>query len=143
MFEYTRDNTRQFFIDSWQKYQEKKPLEALEQQVCDIILIHPEYHPVLTTHQIEKDYLPEIGEANPFLHMGLHLGLREQIATNRPVGIQMIYQTLAPKTTSLHELEHKMIECLAEMLWQSQKYGTPLNDETYLSCLQQLQYTLK
>ncbi len=141
MFEYTRDNTRQFFFDSWHKYQEKKPLQPLEQQVCDIISIHPEYHPMLAKQQIEKDYLPEAGETNPFLHMGLHLGLREHIATNRPNGIQTIYQTLAPKMASLHDLEHQMIECLAEALWQSQQYGTPLNEQAYLNCLQQLQYT--
>jgi hypothetical protein len=31
---------------------------------------------------------PGEGE-NPFLHMGLHLALREQIATDRPAGITL------------------------------------------------------
>jgi hypothetical protein len=135
MFSDNRDEIRQMYFSIWEKYQQKQPLEPLEQQVLAVILEHPEYHDLLNNREkyIDKDYLPEFGETNPFLHMGLHLGIREQVQTNRPAGISEIYQTLLQDFGGDHmALEHEMMECLVEQIWQQQKNNQPPNEADYL-----------
>ena len=41
------------------------------------------------------NYSPRSGQLNPWLHMGLHLAVREQVATNRPHGITEVHAKLA------------------------------------------------
>ena len=131
-----RDSLRQFYFDSWQKFKNNVELNALEQQIVAVINDHPEYHSVLENKDValEQDFMPEMGETNPFLHMGMHLGLLEQISTNRPEGIRELYQQLRVKQ-SAHDTEHEMIDCLAEAIWTAQKNHVPPDDSAYFSCL--------
>lgn len=133
-------DTRQVFFVSWKKYRQNQPLQALEKQLVEIILAHPEYHSLLESDGLasEQAYFPELGQTNPFLHMGLHLTLREQVATNRPEGITAIYQQLLTKYTNQLAVEHIMIEPLAECLWQSQRNNTAPNESAYLHACRQL-----
>jgi hypothetical protein len=116
-------------------------LDPLQMQIVSVIEQHPEYHRLLENPEqaLGKDYLPELGETNPFLHMGMHLGIREQIDTDRPAGIRMLHQRLLEQHGDAHELEHKMMECLAEMIWQAQKTGTAPDETHYLDCLKSLE----
>ena len=68
-------DTRPFFFDTWEKHKRSKPLTPLEAQLIDVILSHPEYHALLDNPKLATDrtYFAELGETNPFLHMGLHL----------------------------------------------------------------------
>jgi len=133
-----RDKLRQFYADTWQKATSNQPLDAMETLVAEVIEMHPEYHQLLSNQQIGGEYLPEMGETNPFLHMGLHLGLKEQVSTDRPQGIQLIYKQLMLKIVDQQEVEHKMMECLAESLWQSQRTQTAPDEKAYLECLKKL-----
>ncbi len=132
---------RQFFIDSWRKHSQGQPLEPLEALIAMVIEQHPEYHPLLNDPDacLSRDYLPEMGETNPFLHMGMHIAIQEQLATGRPAGIQAIHHTLRQKLQSDHEAEHAMMDCLAEMMWQAQKNQTPPDENDYLDCLRDKQ----
>jgi hypothetical protein len=114
-------------------------MDALEQQVAAVIKEHPEYQRGLaqTDKILQRDYLPENGETNPFLHMGLHLGIREQVATNRPTGISTVYQQLVLKYGA-HDAEHRMMDCLAESMWLAQRYNTAPDEAAYLARLTQL-----
>jgi hypothetical protein len=136
MFGNDRDSMRRYYLQCWQKFQEKQPLNALEQQIANVVAEHPEYHRLLQLHEtaIQRDYLPDNGETNPFLHMGLHLGIREQVATNRPAGIIELYQQLMIKYGT-HEAEHRMMDCLAESIWLAQRQQTPPDEQAYLDCL--------
>ncbi|EIJ41368.1 protein of unknown function (DUF1841) [Beggiatoa alba B18LD] len=138
MFADQRDTTRRFFIEVWRKHQEKKPLEPLESLILDVLLMHPEYHVILHADIVDKDYLPEMGETNPFLHLGLHIAIREQLSTDRPVGIRALYQSLRAKARDVHELEHQMLECLAETLWLAQRNNTLPDEQAYLAQLKRL-----
>lgn len=131
--------TRQFFFISWAKYKQNNPLTDLEQQLVTVILEHPEYHALLNASApaLEQTYFPELGETNPFLHMGLHLAIREQIATNRPLGIQNTFKQLTKTQDSL-SAEHEMMTCLAECLWQAQRNQTMPDEVAYLHACQQL-----
>ncbi|MEE9493254.1 MAG: DUF1841 family protein [Gammaproteobacteria bacterium] len=140
MYGQDRNQIRQVYCNAWQKFSKKEPLEALEQQLVDIIRLHPEYHSLLDNPDkaMEKDYLPEAGETNPFLHMGLHMAIHEQLATDRPAGIRSAYQQLLSQYKDSHELEHKVMECLAEMIWQAQKTGGTADENRYLQCIRKL-----
>lgn len=136
MFGTDRNQLRQMYKTAWDKFQQSQPMTPLETQITEVIKEHPEYHNFIT--QLEKDFLPEMGETNPFLHMGLHLGLREQLSTNRPAGITTIYQQLTGLKGNHHDAEHEMINCLAEAMWSSQANNLPPSEEDYLKCLNKL-----
>lgn len=140
LFGQDRDQLRSYYCKAWQAHREGMPLDPLQNQIVTVIEQHPEYQPLLENpgQALDRDYLPELGETNPFLHMGMHLGLREQIDTDRPAGIKMLYRQLLAQYGEAHELEHKMMECLAEMIWQAQKNGTAPDEAHYLDCLQSL-----
>ena len=131
-----RDKLRQFYVDVWQKARSHQTLDAMETRIARVIEMHPEYHQMLTNaHHLGNEYHPEMGQTNPFLHMGLHLGLQEQVALDRPEGIQAIYQKLGHQLGDVHDTEHAMMECLAESLWLSQRDNTLPDEATYLTCL--------
>lgn len=136
----TIQETRQMFFSSWEKYQQKKPLSALEQQIVQVLLDHPEYHKIIENSNKfqEQSYYPELGQTNPFLHMGLHLAVREQVATDRPAGINLIFNNLVKKYHNLLEVEHFIMEQLAECLWLAQKNNLPPDEQLYLNTLKQL-----
>jgi hypothetical protein len=139
MYTSERDKLRQHYADIWQKARLNQPLDALEQQIAIVIEQHPEYHQMLANRQhIKNEYLPEMGETNPFLHMGMHLGIREQVATDRPAGIAHVHKVLTLKLGSVLEAEHLMMDCLAEALWNSQKNQQAPDEFAYHGCLQKL-----
>ena len=127
-------DTRQVFFLSWKKYREKKVLMPLEKQVVEVIKMHPEYHTLLETTilQTGKAYFPELGQNNPFLHMGFHLALRDQIATNRPQGITGLYQQLVKQYKDTSVVEHLLMDHFAECLWQAQRTQQMPDEAAYL-----------
>jgi hypothetical protein len=133
----TIQETRQRFFNSWEKYKQKEPLLPLEHELVQVILDHPEYHQTLENYEQfqQHTYLPELGETNPFLHMGLHLAIREQVATNRPDGINELYKKLVQKYKNSLTVEHLMMDHLAELLWQSQKNNLIPDEQSYLAQL--------
>lgn len=138
IFGQDRTELRRMYADAWRKQCEELPMSPLEAQIAAVVESHPEYHADVSSDDLQKDYTPDGGRSNPFLHMGLHLGLREQLATNRPAGITRIYDVLTTKTGDPHEAEHRMIECLAEALWQAQSRGAAPDEQEYLERLQRL-----
>ncbi|RMH38441.1 MAG: DUF1841 family protein [Gammaproteobacteria bacterium] len=137
MFGQDRAQLRQFWLQTFQKMQRNAPLSPLESQIAEVIDMHPEYHQFLSQPETaqEREFLPELGETNPFLHMGLHLGLREQLSTNRPAGLRPLFDKLCQHCGDRHAAEHIAMDCLAECLWKAQRAGTPPQDNDYLACL--------
>ncbi len=133
-----RDELRRMYHDAWRKRRSGEPLSPLDAQIADVVAEHPEYHATIEGDDTGKDFLPEAGTANPYLHMGLHLGVREQVATDRPAGIRAVFDALSRRQGDRHSAEHLMIECLAEALWEAQRDGTPPDELRYLERLRQL-----
>jgi len=107
--------------------------------IVSVIEQHPEYHSLLeNSDNLERDYHPAHGEANPFLHMSMHIALVEQISTDRPAGIRECHQKLTTSLASPHEAEHRMMDCLSEAIWQAQRNNTMPDEAAYLACLQNL-----
>lgn len=135
----TREELRRRYVEAWRRHRDGLPLEPLDAQVADVIALHPEYHPLLEAPDaLTRDFAVEAGGINPFLHMGLHLGVREQVATNRPSGIAQVHQRLARRLGSPHEAEHRMVDVLAETMWDSQRNGRPPDEAVYLDRLRRL-----
>ncbi len=135
-----RDETRKVFFSVWQKVQVGKQLEPMESIIADVINLHPEYQKVLEDEEegVLSEFKQEQGMTNPFLHMGLHIALREQLAMNKPDGIKQIYEQLSRQYPDIHQLEHNMIDCLAEALWLAQRNNTLTDEKQYLDNLKRL-----
>ena len=133
MYSSERNKLRHVIFTAWQKHLQKQLLEPLEAQIVDVVLCHPEYHEMLTDADQFQDQ--DFGDTNPFLHLSLHLALREQIATNRPAGILQVYETLCKKLNNPLAAEHSMMECLEEVLWEAQRTSVAPDENLYLEKL--------
>lgn len=138
MFNPSRDEARAFFFETWAKYGRGGALSALEQSALRVIVEHPEYHALLTDRDRnrDRDFSPESGELNPFLHLSLHLAIEEQLSIDQPRGIRARYETLVEKTGSEHDAKHGVLECLGETLWEAQRTGTAPDENAYLECIE-------
>ena len=137
MFNPSRDDVRRFFCDAWRKHGESLPLTPLETIAADWIGRHPEYHALLANPQVAlgATFPPEAGRANPFLHLGLHLSLVEQLQIDQPPGIRNAFQVLLRATGDEHEAAHRAIDALAETLWEAQRDRSPPSNDRYLDRL--------
>lgn len=135
MFTNDRHPYRQAFFTAWQKHLHHETLQPQEKEIVSVILEHPEYQSLLCNDPKKTDYDLE---ENPFLHMGLHLAVREQIQIDSPKGIQAIYRKLIEQSLDAHHAEHKMMTCLGQMIWQAQQKGEMPDQEDYLSMIYNL-----
>jgi hypothetical protein len=137
MFNPTREQVRSFFFDAWKKYRDKTPLVGLESTAVEVILAHPEYREALEQPErhADREYTPEDGQSNPFLHMSLHLAVEEQLSIDQPPGIKAEFERIARAKQDRHEALHAVLECLGETLWRAQRGAAPPDAEAYLDCL--------
>lgn len=135
-----RRGLREVYVRAWRKHLEGRPLEPLEAILVDVIGRHPEYHGLLVEEGVsDRDFHEDRGGTNPFVHLGLHVALREQLAADRPPGIRAVYAGLAARARDPHDLEHAAMECLAGVLWEAQSQGGEAPDEErLLECLRGL-----
>ena len=134
-----RGDLRRAYVDAWSKSCAGQPLEPLERLLAEVVAEHPEYHAALgSPDALAHEFPPEAGRTNPFLHLGLHVAIREQLATDRPPGLRGLYAALLPRFADVHELEHTLMERLAETLWDAQRAGTAPDDARYLARVRRL-----
>jgi hypothetical protein len=126
-----RESLRRQWRDAWQCYRNGAPLEPLQASLVAIIAAHPEY-------QACMDNDTASGADAAFLHLGLHLALREQLATDRPAGIRTVQQSLEARGVDAHAAEHRMLEVLANTLWEAQQARNAPDEQRYLRELQSL-----
>ncbi len=140
---YTQDRRglRELFFRAWQQHRAGRPAEGAGKNIVAVILRHPEYHDLLDQPEqhAERDYFPELGETNPFLHLAMHIAIDEQLAIDQPPGIRTLYAGLCRHQPDEHALQHRLMECLGETLWQAGRRGTPPDARTYLDCVGHLQ----
>jgi hypothetical protein len=138
IFGQDRQELRQMYADAWRKAQAAEVLSPLEAQIAQVIEDHPEYQSALSDEAREASFAPEVGKTNPFLHMGLHLAVRDQVAMDRPPGISNIFQQLVKKYSKTHEAEHRILDCMAETLWEAQNRNGPPDEQKYLERLRKI-----
>jgi hypothetical protein len=132
MFNPSRDQARQFIIDAWAKRRARSPATPMETLTADLVEIHPEYHNLLGAEDaLQRDWTPEQGETNPFLHLSLHMAIEEQLSIDQPPGIRAAFDQLCSRKER-HEALHHVLEALGETLFNAQRNGTPPDSDAYL-----------
>jgi hypothetical protein len=138
MFDPSQADVRRFFCAVHAKSREGQPMDALETLAGQWLQEHPEYDPDLADAEaaIAREYGASGGEANPFLHLAMHLSISEQCSIDQPRGIRQAVELLAARRSSLHDAHHEAMECLGRMLWESQRSGRPPDGDAYVECVQ-------
>ncbi|SMC17044.1 protein of unknown function [Andreprevotia lacus DSM 23236] len=136
LFNPSRDQARRFFVGTWRKFQAGQPLEDLEKLIAGVLARHPEYHGYLSEEYLDRDWPPEHGETNPFLHISMHLAIEEQLSIDQPAGVKAAYAALCLAAGDEHTAMHEMMEGLGEMIWQAQRNGHAPDPAVYLDVLQ-------
>lgn len=113
-------------------------MEAIETLASQWIEEHPEYHADFSDGEaaLEKIYDVEGGRTNAFLHLSMHLSISEQCSIDQPRGIRQAVELLAAKRDSLHDAHHEAMDCLGQMVWESQRAGRPPDGAAYIDCVQ-------
>lgn len=145
MFNPSRDQARRFLIEAWHKHLQHLPTTPLELIAADLVGLHPEYHalfgqadssPEEVDALLAREWTPEQGESNPFLHLSLHLAIEEQLSIDQPPGIRSLFEQLCRQHGERHNALHDVMECLAETIWQAQRSNGPPDTTAYLACMQ-------
>ena len=136
MFSSDRSKQRQYLKQAWEKYTSHEQLEPLELQLSKIVEQHPEYQNLIKN--LDSEYFPEQGNTNPYLHINLHLTLQDQITMDQPKGIRDIHSQLIVKIKDAHEVEHMMMEHIAEMIFNAQKNNAAFDLDGYIQALKSL-----
>ena len=140
MFGNDRESLRRHYFTVWEKAGAGQPLEPLERIIAAVIREHPDYQPLLRDAEahLHRDYTPEMGQTNPFLHMGMHIAIQEQLGSDRPEGFRGVYRQIHRRVGDVHAAEHLMMECLGEILWEAQRGGVVPDERVYLERLRRL-----
>ena len=138
MFTPSQADVRRFFCAVYAKTKANQPLEAIETIASQWLEEHPEYHPDFADSALalEKMYDVEGGKTNPFLHLSMHLSISEQCSIDQPRGIRQAVELLTAKRNSLHDAHHEAMDCLGQMVWESQRAGQPPDGAAYIDCVQ-------
>lgn len=139
MFNPSRDQARKFFIDAWRKHCAHAAQTGMEEIAAELMSQHPEYHALLESPDAtEREFSPEDGQINPFLHLSLHLAIHEQLSIDQPPGIRTAYDMcLSKHHGDRHAALHEILEALGETIWQAQRSGRALDAETYVESVRQ------
>lgn len=138
MFTPSQSDVRKFFCSVHAKTLAGTPMDAMETLVSQWIQEHPEYHTDLSDAEaaVARMYDVEDGKTNPFLHLSMHLTISEQCSIDQPRGIRQAVELLAARRNSLHDAHHDTMDCLGQMVWESQRAGRPPDGAAYIDCVQ-------
>ena len=149
LFQPSQADVRRFFCAVYAKAQMNQALEAIETIASLWIDEHPEYQEALSDVNASLLQLSEAdtqsdgaaaradgATSNPFLHLAMHLTISEQCSIDQPRGIRQAVELLTARRDSLHDAHHEVMDCLGEMIWQSQRSGRPADGEGYAACVQ-------
>ena len=140
LFNPGKEEVRQFFCEAWTKQQRSGILTPMESIAARWMVEHPEYHGILSDLESAKEteYTPEKGQTNPFLHLSMHMSITEQVQIDQPPGIREASKQLSIKLDSEHEAQHRIMECLGQVLWNAQRDGAPPDMVAYVEAIKKL-----
>lgn len=138
MFNPSQADVRRFFCAVYAKARGGQPMEAIETLASLWIDEHPEYHGELADEATALSTMTQVrdGKTNAFLHLSMHLSISEQCSIDQPRGIRQAVELLTHRRDSLHDAHHDVMECLGQMVWESQRHGRPPDGQSYIACVQ-------
>ena len=138
MFTPSQADVRRFLCSVHAKAQALETMDAIETIAGMWIAEHPEYHADLSDVEaaLEKMYDVDVGVTNPFLHLSMHLSISEQCSIDQPRGIRQAVELLTARRDGLHEAHHDAMDCLGQMVWESQRASKPPDGDAYIDCVQ-------
>ena len=138
MFSPSQADVRRFFCSVYAKALAGTALEAIEVIAARWMDEHPEYAQDFSDVDAALASMGSVqeGRTNPFLHLSMHLSISEQCSIDQPRGIRQAVELLTHKPNSLHQAHHEAMECLGQMLWESQQAGRPPQGDAYIACVQ-------
>jgi hypothetical protein len=136
---HSREQLRRSYVEAWTRHLGGAPLTPLQALIADVIGAHPEYQRLMRDAETASTYEPGADGAtdNPFLHMGLHIAVREQLSIDRPPGVRALHGQLQARYGDVHAAEHVLMEALGETLWQAQRDGRMPDELQYLALARQ------
>ncbi|MGL1832770.1 DUF1841 family protein [Rhodocyclaceae bacterium SMB388] len=136
MFDPSRDQARLFFIEAWTKHLATDTLTPLEQIAARLIEMHSEYQVLFQDPDaIARDFRPEDGQVNPFLHLSLHLAIEEQLSIDQPPGLRAAFAHCQMRCGNRHDALHLVLDCLGETIFNAQRNRTPPDGAAYVECV--------
>ena len=140
MFNPSQADVRRFFCQTYAKHLAGGVLTPLENIAARWLVEHPEYHNDLAneTAAIARDYPPEGGKSNPFLHLAMHVSISEQVQADLPAGLKLAYGKALTKMGDPHTTHHAIMEILGKVLWQAQRQNLPPDMAAWVEGVQQL-----
>ena len=138
MFSPSQADVRRFFCSIYAKARAGTALEAIETIASQWMDEHPEYAEDFSDVDAALASMTEVqeGRTNPFLHLSMHLSISEQCSIDQPRGIRQAIELLTHRRNSLHLAHHEAMDCLGQMLWESQQAGRPPQGDAYIACVQ-------
>ena len=150
LFQPSQADVRRFFCGVYAKALAHQPMEAIETLASLWIDEHPEYHAELADLDAALAAMPEEAaraasgglsqnssdKTSAFLHLSMHLTISEQCSIDQPRGIRQAVELLTARLDSLHDAHHATMDCLGQMVWESQRAGRPPDGEAYIACVQ-------
>ena len=138
MFTPSQADVRRFFCAVYAKTKSGQLLEGVETLASQWLQEHPQYHSDVADSALAlgKMYDVENGKTNPFLHLSMHLSISEQCSIDQPRGIRQAVELLTAKRGCLHDAHHEVMDCLGQMVWESQRAKRPPDGAAYIDCVQ-------
>jgi len=138
MFSPSQADVRRFFCSIHAKSQATESMDSMETLAALWIKEHPEYHNQLSNLDAALMEMTQVDESKPnaFLHLSMHLSISEQCSIDQPRGIRQAIELLSHNRSSLHLAHHEAMDCLGQMIWESQQAGRPPDGNTYIECVQ-------
>ncbi len=138
MFTPSQADVRRFFCSVYAKSRSGAPMDAIETIASQWLEEHPEYNADFADADAALGKMVEVeaGKTNPFLHLSMHLSISEQCSIDQPRGIRQAVELLTARRNSLHDAHHETMDCLGQMVWESQRAGKPPDGAAYLDCVQ-------
>lgn len=141
LYQPSQADVRRFFCSVYAKADAGIALEAIEIIASQWMDEHPEYHADFSDVdaallKLEQPDDGKTSETNPFLHLSMHLTISEQCSIDQPRGIRQAVELLTARLDSLHDAHHAAMECLGQMIWESQRAGRPPDGQSYVEAVQ-------
>ena len=140
MYGSDRQQMRSVFFDAWKKFRNNESLSGVEPLIIAVAQQHPEYQGILDNPEqhSQREYFSELGDSNPFLHMGMHITLLGQLQMDTPKGIVECFRQLQANGGDEHQAQHRMMACLDAYIRRLQIKAEVAGADEYLSCLRGL-----